>query len=216
MIGILGFVVCIMIIQISPISGANFIINDPIGDVAYYKDFSLVSRSLSVHSEIDIESFEIDGESVIITFVEAPIADDNHTYETKIYWVGDSIVGNWTACRWSGSINFVTTRFKNNAGEIIINDTQTGVIDPVGLTLVIPLFYVAMIPNILDPGCVFVNTCFSDVFGESYKDDLENHSLHVPGFTFWITIAGLSTIAMIGLLVTNKIYKIRNPRKFLL
>ena len=93
-IAILGFVICIMIIQASPIRGANFIKNDPEDDVYLYSNFSTVSTGLSLYPEIDIISIEIDGVDIVLTYGATPIIDANHTYEFLIYWVGDDALGN--------------------------------------------------------------------------------------------------------------------------
>ena len=55
-IAIMGLVICIMIIQASPIRGANFIKNDPEDDVYLLSNSTTASTGLSLYPEIDIIS----------------------------------------------------------------------------------------------------------------------------------------------------------------
>ena len=204
MIGIFGIVICLMIIQISPIRGANFTLSDPAGDVTYYTDFTIASSCLNIYPEIDIESFEFEGEAITITFGAAPIADENHLVKFSVFWVGDDPLGNWTKGRWSGSENYVTTRIENSTGGMIAENSLT--IDPAGLTLVIPIPNSSMIPNILDPRAIYLFTYYyvNQEDGESYQDDITYVTGQLPSFTFWITMTGISTIAVMGLIIKRK------------
>ena len=80
------------------------------------------------------------------------------------------------------------------------------VIDPVGLGLIIPIYNTSMIPTILDPHIVKVHTQFTVAEGEQYADNLDyaTGTFPFPGFTFWITLSGLSLIIMIGLVMNKK------------
>ncbi len=206
MIGIFGLIICLMIIQISPIRGANFKRDDPSGDVNYHTNFTVASYSLNVYPEIDLTSLEIEGEIITLSFVAAPVADANYLYKIFIFWIGDDPVGNWTKYLFSDSENSVHTRIEDSTGGAIMDETQTGVIDTAGLTMLLPIYNSSMIPNISNPEAVSVFTYYyiNQEGGEYYQDDIFYVSGLFPGFTFWITMTGIATIAVIGLIIKRK------------
>lgn len=201
MIGFLGIFLCIMILQISPLRGVNFKVEDDTADLTYYNNSTSGNPGPNVHSEIDIESVEIDGVSILVSFVATPINDEGYEYTIRIYWIGDDPLGNWTKCTWSETYNQVHTRIEDGSGVEIIDEYEYDVIGPAGLALVIPIYHTAMIPTILDPHIVAIHTKFTVAEGEQYTDNLEyaTGTFPFPGFTFWITMGGISLIVMIGL-----------------
>ena len=91
---ILSLFICIIILQISPVKGANFTLTDYTNDVRHWVGTEDDDPGPNVHPEIDIASLEIDGVSVIITFVDSPLGTANYAYSFSIYWIGDSSIGN--------------------------------------------------------------------------------------------------------------------------
>ncbi|MHA1211747.1 MAG: hypothetical protein ACTSSH_04720 [Candidatus Heimdallarchaeota archaeon] len=203
-IALLGFVICIMIIQVSPIRGANFIKNDPEDDVYLYSNFTTVSTGLSLYPEIDIISIEIDGVDIVLTYGATPIIDANHTYEFLIFWVGDDVLGNWTKMLLFGSVNSVQTSIENSTGGTILADTEQDIVVVQSNTLVIPITYVAMIPTVLQPGFVKIETTYKLDATNHYKDDYFYESASLPGFTFWVTIMGITSIMIVGIIIRKK------------
>ena len=203
-IGILGLIICIMIIQISPIKGANFKQNDGTDDVYLISDYTTISRDLSVYPQIDIVSIEIDGADIVITFGDPPVVADSYTYEFKIYWIGDDSIGNWTEGTLHDYHNYVQTRIENSTGDVILDDTENDIIAIVGDTLVIPITYHAMISTLLEPRVINIYTSYRIDSTNVYKDDLVYQVLPFPGFNFWITIMGIASITIIGLVIRRK------------
>ncbi len=205
-IGILGLIICIMIIQISPIRGVNFIQNDGTDDVYFISDYTTISRDLSVYPEIDIVSIEIDGADIVITFGDPPVVADSYTYEFKLYWIGDDSIGNWTDGTLHDYHNYVQTRIENSTGGVILDETENDIIDVVGDTLVIPLTYITLITTTLalDPRFITIYTKLRIDSDNTYNDDLIYQVFPLPGFNFWITIIGIASITIIGLLIKRK------------
>lgn len=204
MIEVIGLIICIMIIQISPIRGANFKQNDGTDDVYLISDHTTISRDLTVYPEIDIESIEIDGADIVITFGDPPVAGENYIYEFKIYWIGDDSIGNWTDGWLQDYQNYVQTRIENSTGGVILDETELDIIAIVGDTLVIPITYIAMISTVLDPYFITIYTTYRLDSTNSYKDDLVYQVFPIPGFNFWVTIIGIASITIIGLLIKRK------------
>jgi len=203
-IGIFGLVICFMFLPISSIRGALFTLNDATDDISYYDELTLVSQGLNIHPEIDIVSFEIEEDTIVITFDAAPVIDDDHLYEFKIFWTGDDSIGNWTEGYLFGSANHVTTRIENSTGGAIISDQQTFVIDTDGLTIIAPLYHVGYITNMSDPHMVNVySSVYVDVH-DYYHDELLFYTAGFPGLTFWIATVGISTLVMLGSIITRK------------
>jgi hypothetical protein len=203
-IAILGFVICIMIIQASPIRGANFIKNDPEDDVYLLSNSTIASTGLSLYPEIDIISIEIDGVDIVITYGATPIIDANHTYEFLIFWVGDDAIGNWTKMLLFGSVNSVQTTIENSTGGTILTDTEQDIVVVQTNTLVIPITYVDLIPTVLQPGFVKIETTYKLDTTNNYKDDYLYTTDSLPGFTFWITILGITSIIAVGIIIRKK------------
>lgn len=206
MIGILCIFLCIIILQISPLRGANFKIEDETADLTYHNNSTEGNPGAGVYSEIDIASVEIDGVSILVSFVATPVNYAGYEYTVRIYWIGDDLLGNWTKCTWSDTYNRVHTRIEDGTGGEIIDEYEYDVIGLAGFALVIPIYYTAMIPTILDPHIVAIHTQFRVAEGESYTDELNyaTGTKPFPGFTFWITMGGISLIVMIGLIVNKK------------
>lgn len=201
MIGFIGIFLCIMILQTSPIRGANFKIDDATADLTYYNNSTQGNPGAGVHDEIDIASVEIDGVSISITFVAEPNNSAGYEYSFRIYWIGDDFLGNWTKGTWSDTHNQVHTGIEDGSGVEIVDEWAYDVIDPVGVGLIIPIYNTSLIPTILDPHIVAIHTQFTIAVGEQYTDNLDyaTGTFPFPGFTFWITMGGISLIVMIGL-----------------
>lgn len=206
MIGFLGIFLCIMILQISPIRGANFKVEDDTADLTYYNNSTQGNPGSGVHDEIDIDYVEIDGVSILVSFVAAPNNSAGYEYSFRIYWIGDDPLGNWTKGTWSNTHNQVHTRIEDGSGAEIVDEWAYDVIYPVGVGLIIPIYNTSMIPTILDPHIVAIHTQFTIAEGEQYTDNLDyaTGTFPFPGFTFWITMSGLSLIIMIGLVMNKK------------
>ena len=149
---------------------------------------------------------EIDGVSILITFVETPKGDNDTRYIVRVYWDGDDFLGNWTKCQWGESSNSIHTHFENSTSGEILDEYVDDVIGAAGKIIVIPIYHTDLIANIMDPHIVAVDTQFRVAVGESYTDELDyaTGTFPFPGFTSWITIGGISLIVMIGLLVKKK------------
>jgi hypothetical protein len=204
---ILSLFFCILILQISPITGANFTLTDETNDVEHYEGSTKDDPGPNVHSEIDIASLEIDGVSVILTFVATPLGAENYTYSMRIFWLGDDLIGNWTKANFGGAHNYVKTKIMNSDGGVIIDEQEiTGEIAIAGLTIIIPIFNVSMIPQILDPKYVWIYTEYKIDYQESYQDKLiyDRNTFPFPGFNYWNVISGISLIVMISLVIKKK------------
>ncbi|NHJ49114.1 MAG: hypothetical protein FK733_15105 [Asgard group archaeon] len=211
MISLSCIFLCILILQISPIRGANFILEDEIADLEYFNDGTTVNPGPGVHDEIDIVSLEINGVSIVVTYVAAPIKSLDYSYTAQIYWIGDDDIGNWTKYQWDGDDNYAHTRIENGTGGEIIDEYAYDVIDPVGLTLVFPIYHTDKIPTILDPHIVVTSALYQVSVGEYYVDEIgygpgtySRRGLPFPGFEIWISISCLSLIVMINLVMNKK------------
>jgi hypothetical protein len=207
MIGFLSIFICIMILQISPIRGEIFETNDEIADLEYHNNSTEGNPGPGVHSEIDIESLQIDGEEIAVTFVAPPIVDDNIFYLIRIYWIGDDSLGNWTKGYLDNETNKVHTFIEDSTGVEITDTTEYDKISIVGSSLIIPLYNISLITYMFDPHIVKVWSQFTITEGEEdYVDylDYATGTAPFPGFTFWITIGGISPIVMIGLVLKKK------------
>lgn len=207
MIGIIGILLCIMILPTSPIRGAIFTLDDATADLEYHNNSTEGNPGANVHSEIDIESLQIDGDEIAVSFVDTPIVDEDIFYLIRIYWTGDDFLGNWTKCWLQGSDNSVHTFIEDSSGGEITDTYEYDVISIVGSSLIIPIFNKTLITHMFDPHIVKVWTQVTIVEGEElYVDyiDYATGTFPFPGFTFWITLGGISLIVMIGLLVKKK------------
>lgn len=206
MIGFFGIFLCVMILQISPLRGASFTLTDETADVKHYVGSVMDDPGPNVHSEIDIASLEIEGETLKLTFVDNPIDAENYTYSFRIYWIGDDTLGNWTKGAIGDSRNEVHTKIEHSTNGVIVDDYIYDEIVPNGLNLMIPLFNTTMISQLLDPSYVWIYTEYEIDWEESYQDILiyDDNPFPFPGFTFWITMGGVSLIVMIGLILNKK------------
>jgi len=197
---------CLLILPISHIRGASFLLTDETSDVEHYVGSTKDDPGPNVHSEIDISALEIDGESLILTYVAAPLEIDNCTYSFRIFWIGDDSIGNWTKGNFGGLYNEVETRITDDTGVEILNQEIYGTITISGSTLIIPINNLTMIPQILDPSYVWIYAQFKVGGIESYQDKLiyDSNTLPFPGFTFWIAISGISLTVITGLLIKKK------------
>ncbi len=207
MIGFLGIFLCIMILQISPLRGEIFEIDDETADLEYHNNSTEGNPGPGVHSEIDIESLQIDGEEIAVTFVAPPIVDDDIFYLIRIYWIGDDFLGNWTKGYLDNETNTVNTFIEDSTGEEITDTTEYDKITIVGSSLIIPLYNISLITYMFDPHIVKVWSQFTITEGEEdYVDHLDyaTGTFPFPGFTFWITTGGIALIVMIGLIMNKK------------
>ncbi len=212
MIGILSILVCILILPTSPLRGAIFTLDDPTADLEYHNNSTEGNPGANVHPEIDIESLQIDGDEIAVTFVAPPKNDRNYEYSFRIYWIGDDFLGNWTKCSWGKlinnvSINEVHTFIETSTGVELVDVEEYDVVSVVGSSLIIPIFNKTLITHMFDPHIVKVHTQFTVVFMSEYYFDVISYATGTfpfPGFTFWSTIGGISLIVMIGLLVKKK------------
>ncbi len=151
MIEIIGILLCILILQISPIRGEIFKIDDDIADLEYHNNSTEGNPGPNVHSEIDIESLQINGEEIAVSFVATPIVDEDIFYLIRIYWTGDDFLGNWTKCWLKGSDNYVHTFIEDSSGGEITDTHEYDVISIVGSSLIMPLYNISLITNMFDP-----------------------------------------------------------------
>lgn len=207
MIGFLSIFLCIMILQISPIRGEIFELDDKTADLEYHNNSTEGNPGPGVHSEIDIESLQIDGEEIAVTFVAPPIVDDDIFYLIRIYWIGDDFLGNWTKGYLDNETNTVHTFIEDSTGEEITDTTEYDKITIVGSSLIIPLYNISLITFMFDPHIVKVWSQFTITEGvEDYVDHLDyaTGTFPFPGFTFRMTMGGIALIVMIGLIVNKK------------
>lgn len=203
----LGLFLCIMILPISPLIGADFKIDDDIADLEYHNNSTVGNPGSGVHSEIDIKSVEIDGVSITVSYVSTPINDANYEYSFRIYWDGDDINGNWTRCTWSNSSNYVHTGIETSTGTDIVDQYIYDVITVDGFALIIPIYNTSLITSLLDPHIVKIDTQFTITSGEEfYTDELDyaTGTAPFPGFTFWFVVQGLSSILIMGIILNKK------------
>jgi hypothetical protein len=201
---ILGFVICIIIIQASPIRGANFLKNDPEDDIYLLSNLTTASTGLNLYPEIDILSIEIDGVDIVLTYGATPIIDANHTYEFLIFWAGDDAIGNWTKMLLFGSVNSIQTNIENSTGGTILTDTEQDIIVVQTNTLVIPITYVDLIPTVLQPEYVKIEATYKLDTINHYKDDYYYTYVSLTSFPFWITIIGITSIIVAGIIIRRK------------
>jgi len=154
MIGFLSIFLCIMILQISPIRGEIFEIDDETADLEYHNNSTEGNPGPGVHSEIDIESLQIDGEEIAVTFVAPPIVDDDIFYLIRIYWIGDDFLGNYTKGYLDNETNTVHTFIEDSTGAEITDTTEYDKITIVGSSLIIPLYNISLITYMFDPHIV--------------------------------------------------------------
>jgi len=147
MIGFIGIFLCIMILQISPIRGEIFEIDDKTADLEYHNNSTEGNPGAGVHDEIDIESLRIDGEEIAVTFVAPPIVDDAIFYLIRIYWIGDDFLGNWTKGYLDNETNTVNTFIEDSTGTEITDTTEYDKITIVGSSLIIPLYNISLITS---------------------------------------------------------------------
>ncbi|MHA1555360.1 MAG: hypothetical protein ACTSPM_00345 [Candidatus Heimdallarchaeota archaeon] len=208
MIGILSILLCILILPTSPIRGEIFKINDETADlVHYHHPGTNTNPGPNVHSEIDIESLQINGEEIAVSFVAPPIVDEAIFYFIRIFWLGDDTLGNYTKCYLDGDDNYVHTFIEDSSGVEITDIYEYDVISIVGSSLIIPLYNISLITHMFDPHIAKVWTSLTvTAEEEGYEDNLDyvTGTFPFPGFTNWITIGGISLIVMIGIIVKKK------------
>ncbi|NHJ49045.1 MAG: hypothetical protein FK733_14760 [Asgard group archaeon] len=193
-----GLMISLLLSQIIPIRGVNFVLYDETLDIIHFSEGINVTVITSAYDEIDIEEFVIDGLIINITFVDIPAWGTGYIYTCFVSWNGDDDGShhNYTEASWSNGLDEVRTRLLDNTGAVIVNNYQEGIIDPAGNSLLIPILNASLIANVLSPVYLSVEAMF-DVIGTSefYVDELlydANEGL--SGFNFWITYISLSSL----------------------
>jgi hypothetical protein len=156
------------------------------------------ATSLNVAPEIDIKELVINESTIAVSFVATPILDLDNFYDVVIYWNGDEY-DNYTDGHWNdGQISSKTSLF-NSTGHEIVNITISDLIVLKGNTLYFPILNASLITNIGSPstGIVDSRQRISIDGLEFYRDVLDFGTRSVPGFTYLISLIGLSTIAVI-------------------
>ena len=200
---LMSILICISFVQITILQGAEtFKETDDTNDIKHYVDYDW-SYTDDDFSEIDISSLEIDGTSIIITFVGLPVADDvDYLYTCNIFWVGDDPLGNFTKIWYSNESSEIYTRIENSTGGEIIDDKQYDLIYINEHTLVIPIQFVGYIPNVLDPETFFAKAEYEISETNYYLDDFYYDIDDIfPGFGFWITLVSLSTLVIVAIII---------------
>jgi hypothetical protein len=203
-----GLMISLLLSQISPINGVNFVLTDDTKDIIHFSEGINVTVTTSAYDEIDINELVIDGLIINITFGDIPVWGAGYLYTCFVSWNGDDDGShhNYTEASWSNGLDQVRTRLLDSTGALIVNNYKEGIIDPAGKSLLIPILNASLITDVLDPKYITIEALYS-VIGtpEFYVDELlYDANKGLPGFNLWITIISLSSLVIISYILTRR------------
>lgn len=196
----------LLIVNTSFVEGVDFSLVDVTNDIVHVVDGVTTETNLTSKPEIDIVSLEMNESFVAVAFLGTPFLHIDNFYDFIVYWNGDQNV-NFTDGHWNQGNIISQTKLVNSTGGIIVNTKINDSIEMIGNTIYYPIYNASLIVTDLDPINMIMDARQRGGPGaDLYRDVLEYNSNtgSAPGFTFALSILGLSTIVLAAILLKRK------------
>lgn len=199
--------VFLLVLQANPISAQNYSVSDPKNDVTNIQNSAYQTMG-GIHTEIDITSIVITGDTLELNFQSDPIVGDgHHCYIIDIYWNGGENSDNHThfevGTKFNGNEeNIVTTKLYDDTHQLIADTTIDGGIYSLSKQIVFPIPESWEITNLFDPEVIIAET-HADANQNNYWMDFfpdnRNTWLTGTGMGFWVICGSASIVVMVYL-----------------
>ena len=195
----------LLIVNTSLVNAVDLSLTDEIGDINHWVDGVEIEINLVGFPEIDIVSLVMNESTVAVTFLATPVLHIDNFYDFIVYWNGDQNV-NFTDGHWNQGNIISQTKLVNSTGDIIVHTTSNTSIEMIGNTIYYSILNASLIVTDMDPINMIMDARQRDGIGPAfYQDILEyNTGETVPGYTFVISIIGITTLAATVLISRKK------------
>ncbi|MGC9779533.1 MAG: hypothetical protein HZR80_09860 [Candidatus Heimdallarchaeota archaeon] len=195
----------LLIINTTFVYGLDLSLVDETNDVVHILDGVTTTTGVDSKPEIDIVSLEMNESFVAVTFLDDPYLHIDNFYDFIVYWNGDQNV-NFTNGHWNQGNIISQTKLVNSTGGIIVNTKINDAIEMIGNTIYYPIYNASLIVTDLDPINIFMDARQRSGPGaEFYRDVLEfNSNMGVPGFTFVISMFGITSLVLTVIIFRKK------------
>jgi hypothetical protein len=203
---ILSIISILLIVNTSFVKGVDFSLVDVTNDIVHVVDGVTTETNLTSKPEIDIISLVMNESFVAVAFLGTPFLHIDNFYDFIVYWNGDQNV-NFTDGHWNLGNIISQTKLVNSTGGIIVNTKINDSIEMIGNTIYYPIYNASLIVTDLDPINMIMDARQRGGPGaDLYRDVLEYNSNtgSAPGFTFVLSILGLSTIILAVIIYKKK------------